>query len=531
MAIQFRIMYHSAPKPIRDHNPGNPRKIHCKDLVVQSRFACASGSYGGNTYSFMRWKLPGTLLQLRNAKHVTIYDDTRPKLLEPGQKETSHPLIMLCGELNVKDQRMVERFLRQANAGTTPEMFYSHDQTLGNLEESNGNSVTDSVEAEESFHVTQDDKVDDEFADGETENEAAVHKETPSDRGKSSSRKDKRMKLHDRQRPTEQSKRITKSGDKRKRSSDGAGKAAKPTKKRAHGGDRRRLRRHRKTVTFRVGRDNASSPQFLALVEGVAKGTAGTLGPEESAQDYIRDIFMNGRVENLPSSGRVLELPGEAKPGSWTGEVVDTKDGRGTRTGMMRDKLGNLKHVRILLRHDSAHALDPLEFTPRDDSLSPLSDSDGSTKRIRGGGFRPKKQTNVLGRLTVSFVDASHTRRNSLISQGIVAKGAIEPFIGSISIASFDGFTSSADACLSAHEISRSLLEGCLKNAIDMEAKGSGSSSFLEDVLPIPATRVSSSDKGHNVGVSFVCKVEMNEAYGLLVAQDDLGRIVAVDGK
>jgi hypothetical protein len=242
-------------------------------------------------------------------------------------------------------------------------------------------------------------------------------------------------------------------------------------------------------------------------------------------------MFMNGRVENLPSKGRVLELPGEAKPGSWTGEVIDTDSDKGARTGMMRDKFGNLKNVRIMLRHDSAQFLGPLKFTPGDDSLSTLSHSSGSTKRIRGGGYRSKKQTDDLGGLTISFVDPSHIRQRSLVSQCIVAKEASDTFIGSISIASFDGFTSAADACLSARSISGSLLEGCRKNAIDMDVNGLGSISFLEGVLPIPATRKSISDKCHNVGVSFVCKVEMNDAYGLLLAHDDAGRIVAVDGK
>lgn len=530
MAIQYRVMYHASQKAIYDHNPGKRCKIRFKDLVVQSRFACASGSYGGNTHSFMRWKLPGTLLQSRNAKHITIYDDTRPKLFEPGQKETSHPLILLCGELKEGDRRMVERFLRQAEAGMTPEMFYSHnDKGMPNcLEKSNGNVSTDSVEGElTEEHLDpsiQDGDVDGVSADcddGETEYEAVPKKQTPHTSDISSC-KDKLVKFQDRGRPTKQSSSIPESGSKRKRGSEDTGKAAKLFKKKAYGGNRHR---HHKKITFHVGGND--SPQFLALVEGVVEETAGTGGPE----DYIRDIFMNGRVENLPSSGRLLELPGDAKPGSWTGEVVDTIDRRGTRTGMIRDKIRNLKFVRILLRHDSAQALGPLNFTPRDDSLSPLFHSGGNIQRIRGGGCRHGKQTDSLGMLTVSLVDPSHSRRNGLISQDIVAKDAIEPFIGSISIASFDGFTSSADACILARKVSSSLLEGCRKHAIDMEKKGLGSSSFLEDVLPIPAYGKPNLGKGHDVGVSFVCKVEMNDTYGLLVAHDDVGRIVAVDGK
>ena len=62
-------------------------------------------------------------------------------------------------------------------------------------------------------------------------------------------------------------------------------------------------------------------------MEGVAGSTTGSRGPEDAAEDYIRDIFMNGRVEKLPTSGRMLELPGEAKARN-----VDCRVGRYERS-------------------------------------------------------------------------------------------------------------------------------------------------------------------------------------------------------
>jgi hypothetical protein len=124
MAIQYRVMYHTSQKPIKDHNAGAKGKIRYREMVVQSRYACVSGSHGGSTYSFMRWKLPGTLLQSRNAKHITIYKDTRPRLPSAAQmRETDYPLIILCNELKGRDRRMAERFLCDAQAGMTPEQF------------------------------------------------------------------------------------------------------------------------------------------------------------------------------------------------------------------------------------------------------------------------------------------------------------------------------------------------------------------------------------------------------------------------
>ena len=181
MAIQYRVMYHSSQKPIRDCNAGATRKIRYKDVVIQSRFACVSGSHGGSTYSFMRWKLPGTLLQSRKAKHITIYQDTRPRLYQHGHTETSHPLIVLCSELKDADRRMAERFLRDAEAGMTPEQFYSQATAATRREEAaSTRNETEPMNVEQQSEddsplVSQDEDFDDNEAVSGYEAEVEIH--------------------------------------------------------------------------------------------------------------------------------------------------------------------------------------------------------------------------------------------------------------------------------------------------------------------------------------------------------------------
>eukprot|EP00957_Ditylum_brightwellii_P040704 3081189-Ditylum_brightwellii.AAC.1 len=110
MAIQYRAMYHASDRPIKDHACSN-RKIRKGDLVVQSRFVCISGSYGGSTFSFKKWKLPGTLSN-RNAGHMTMYKNTRPVLAEDAlhlllstdkNDKTSNPIFVIDPSLSKAD--------------------------------------------------------------------------------------------------------------------------------------------------------------------------------------------------------------------------------------------------------------------------------------------------------------------------------------------------------------------------------------------------------------------------------------------
>ena len=536
MAVQYRVMYHTSQKPIKDHNAGATRKIRYMDAVVQSRFACASGSHGGNTYALKRWKLPGTLLQSRNAKHITIYSDTRPRLYAPGRKETEHPLIVLCSELNDADRRMAARFLRDAEAGMTPEQFCSrqHQTTRSaTTTQDMGGSQARTAEpmeiGEDSPLVLQDDSdsVASEY-EGESEQEAA-----PAKLGLASvrddSRHDKPSKAKARPRSDQNYSSTPGSGSKRGRNDEREDRTTTRAKKKDNGGDRRRGK-----VTFHVGKSD--SPQFLALVEGVPGVQSNTRGPEDVAQDYIRDIFMNGRVEMLPSKGRMIELPGEAKHGRWTAELVDANDRvGGSGKGMMRDILENLKDARIQLRHHSVKAMGPLILSRWSDLVSPLSYSSPQVQRIRGGGESTKKRGTGLTADIVYLIDPSHGRCHDFVSQGVVSKTVIldrlEPFVGSISIAAFDGFTSSADSRLSALQISASLLESCRKRLVAREAEGLDFNHVLEDVMAIPAAGVADPRLDLNVGVSFICKVALGESYGLLVATDEGGHIIAVDGK
>jgi len=539
MAIQYRVMYHMSHKSIKDHNAGAARKIRYKDVVVQTRFACVSGSSGGSSYSFMRWKLPGTLLQSRKAKHITIYEDTRPRLYEHGSKETSHPLIILCSELKDADRRMAERFLRDAEAGMTPEQFYSQ-KTFATADQ-NGEAGSREAEMvvehseEDSPLVSHDEDFNDDAVGGyedETENQPSPAKQ--SSVSVRESRRDKHSK--DKARPPRDQRSVSNhksSSTKRGRDEETErSTTVKRTRKKDYGGARSR---RREMVTFDIGESGSSAPQFLALVEGVAGATPAARGPEDVAEDYIRDVFMNGRVENLPSSGRMLELPGEAKPGKWSAELVDTNGGgRASRKGIMRDKLENLKDVRIQLRHDSVKAMGALELSRSSSSVaSSLSHSSADIEhRIRGGGVSSRERVTGVGGGTVSLIDPSHSRSHDLLSQGVVSRESLfdhpELCVGSISIVGFDGFASSTDARLSAGSKSAVVLESCRKRAIEMEAQGSSSIVSLEDILLIPADKAADD---HNLGVSFICKIAVEESYALLLAHDEVGHVVAVDGE
>jgi hypothetical protein len=531
MAIQYRVMYHQSQKPIRDNNAGAIRKIRYKDLVVQTRFACTTGSSGGSTYSFMKWKLPGTLLQSRKAQHVTIYDDTRPRLLSDRNKnsETSHPVIILCSELKEADCRMAKRFLCHAKAGMTPSQFYSSQD--GN---ESPNHQTDQQENDDDMHegsprVSQG---EDSSSDEEEENEEPPAKHLASkvvssvatDANKEKSRRRKQSTTIKTRRPlrdqNSSERQTSSSKTKRGRDTERDAKTAKTTKRarnKGYGGGRSR---RSKQVNFQIG-ENDAVPQFIALVEGVAGAKPGTRVPDDKAQDYIRDVFMNGRVEELPLAGRMLELPGEAKAGTWTAELVNSKAYPASTlsaNGLMRDKIGSLKNIRIQIRHESAKDMASLNLSRHHDNGA-NSPAACLEQRIRGGGE---------GSQSVSMIDPSHGRKDNFLAQGIVSRETLEgAFIGSISIVGFDGFTSSAEARLSAEGKSKSLLESCRKQAIAIESQRLDNKSTLEDVLPIPDP-----DSERNVGVSFLCKMSLDDSsYALLVANDENGQIVAIDGE
>ena len=366
MAIQYRVMYHQSQKPIRDNNAGASRKIRYKDLVVQTRFACTTGSSGGSTYSFMRWKLPGTLLQSRKAKHVTIYDDTRPRLVSDASNnkkknsETSNPVIILCSELKEADCRMAKRFLCHAKAGMTPSEFYSSQNGKESPSRPSGQEEEDDDDMHEgSPRVSQD---EDSSNDEEEENEEPPAKRLASKvlyrlwlPPRKGSRRPSRLDRFETKIRVQKAVFL-----KQDKASDAIRKVTsrrktKRARNKGYGGEKNR---RFKQVTFQIGENEAPAvPQFIALIEGVAGAKPGTRGPDDKAQDYIRDVFMNDRVEELPQAGRMLELPGEAKAGTWTAELVNSKDHPASTlsaNGLMRDKIGSLKNIRIQIRHESA---------------------------------------------------------------------------------------------------------------------------------------------------------------------------------
>ena len=89
----------------------------------------------------------------------------------------------------------------------------------------------------------------------------------------------------------------------------------------------------------------------------------------------------------LPQAGRMLELPGEAKAGTWTAELVNSKDYPASTlsaNGMLRDKIGSLKDIRIQIRHESVKDMASLKLSRHDDGAEFAAAC--LEQRIRGGG-------------------------------------------------------------------------------------------------------------------------------------------------
>lgn len=98
---------------------------------------------------------------------MTIYQDTRPRLLEQGSatpSETSHPLIYLCSELKDADRRMAERFLCNAEAGVTPEQFYS--QLANTKAPDSGDNGQEETNEDSTQQVSQDEDDNDDMTVG-----------------------------------------------------------------------------------------------------------------------------------------------------------------------------------------------------------------------------------------------------------------------------------------------------------------------------------------------------------------------------
>jgi len=247
--------------------------------------------------------------------------------------------------------------------------------------------------------------------------------------------------------------------------------------------------RQHQVLNFIVGHS-----QCFALVEGVANGTEENSSSPNS-KEYIKDLFLNGCLEVLPHRGRLLELPGDVMAGKWTGEVMGP-----ARSGLYRDRLANLVDTRLRFRHEEYEVLGPLNLQ--------------SECRIHCDEFQPTTD------LLVSLFCPTPNREQSMFSQGVlVHDDPIEgkAFVGSISLAAFEGFSCSSDAVASSRDVAEEILRGCRQNADPL------SMPFL---LPIPGKKTS-----NYVGGSFLCMMRFKEYYHILIASDGLGTIVGVDSK
>jgi hypothetical protein len=244
---------------------------------------------------------------------------------------------------------------------------------------------------------------------------------------------------------------------------------------------------------------DSASPAFFGLIEGLV--------PQESYDfdSYLSDIFLRGRVEHLPQKGRILELPGEAKAGAWTADIVNST------SGILRDKLDALRHLRIRLRHTKYSSVESLQLTP--------------ASGRNGVHAAPEN-------VTVSSINVAVGRVGSLVTQGAMTIDQDHDHvrIGGISIVAFDGFTSASENRSEAAIVSSQFLEECCKSTVKAaKCKEINYRDVLGDLLPVPS--IKEHDDCDAAGVSFLCQLELSAVYHLLLARDLQGNIVGVDGK
>jgi hypothetical protein len=483
MAIQYRILYSS--KEIKDHNPGSTKPIPPNVLVVQSRFATKTRSAGGCSYRLSDWKLPGGLKR-RNAQHMTIYRDTRPSFYQEGVPENAFPVIILDAGIPSNHVDILNQFIMEGESGKTLTMFCDvHDLEMPDMKDVAIAGVGETHQEEHQHHAMIDNDDDDE--EDEQQHNAGVNV----DNSNVATNEDKQNLTPITEDKTHAIDTLKDARPKRKASAietlnNRLGLASFTKRPKNYGGLQSRQRH---VLNFVVGESN-----YFALIEGVANGMEENSSMPKS-QDYIRDLFLNGRLDKLPHRGRLLELPGEIVPGNWIGHVVG-----GPVSGLRRESMRNLTELLICFRHERAECLGPL------------------TRRAQSSMIPP--QWNDV-ELSVSAFCPTPNRKSSMVSQGALVDDDPHEetaLIGSISLAAFEGFSSSSDAIGGACGITEALLKRC------QLAADSGSLQYL---LPIPGT---DGDNDH-IGGSFLCQIRFGEEYHLLIARDGQGRIVGIDGK
>ncbi|GAX14643.1 hypothetical protein FisN_6Lh427 [Fistulifera solaris] len=174
-------------------------------------------------------------------------------------------------------------------------------------------------------------------------------------------------------------------------------------------------RRRKRDMLERLSAELTIPPsQYWAIVEGVitVPGTA-------DRTVFLEQTMLEGRTENLPKEGRVLELmPHEAMPGKWT-----------------LDMQSNVNNHRL------------------DDDFDILRE-DWSSKRLVVRHASHQHVQNIssasLDGYSKATVDPSHHRITTLMSQGVYLDDNSVSMVFTLSLIAFDGFSSAHECRLSA---------------------------------------------------------------------------------
>ena len=274
-----------------------------------------------------------------------------------------------------------------------------------------------------------------------------------------------------------------------------------PPKRRTYdGSSRKRLSR---PISFicQEQSDHLSSPSAFALIEGVGGGIS---EQEEYASGHPLD-----RAKQLPFRGRTLELPGAVKVGEWSGQLV--QDGSRKRSALFRDKIDDLHSLRIELRHKDAKTLGCLKDAIR--SQPSMTFNVINPMHSRQQGFASQ-----------IVMDEEEIRDIAAASEGCRVRGSDIPFLGSLSLAVFRGFSTVVEENDFGASVADNFLDGCRLMA------SKATSTSANDLLPVKQYDPSPYSTEGIAGVSFPCRIECSDDYYIIIAQDDASdAVVAID--
>ena len=164
--------------------------------------------------------------------------------------------------------------------------------------------------------------------------------------------------------------------------------------------------------------------QYWAIVEGVV-----ALPDTEHRTSFLEQTLLEGRPDNLPTEGRVLELmPLEAMPGKWTLDLKSTNDNNDRLDDdydLLREDWSN---KRLIVRHEGHQQVQ---------SNAPTS-CEGYSK---------------------ATVDPSHQRVDNMMSQGIFLDEDPISIVAALSLIAFEGFSSAHECRLSALPVASKTLQ------------------------------------------------------------------------